>query len=157
MGRSLRCSRASTKTQLADVVQPTEILVRASFRPGQPIPAGETIWFFYNLMLDLYEITLRNSGDGPIVKDPSFKRVFDNRLEILIAPNRGGGISFGAALFAIQSILYSMLHPRTKSGGFYEQVWEVSLAPPQRRSRKLGTVTLFATTATLMLETLNTV
>ena len=126
-----------------DIVQPTDVVVHSLGIPGHAINEGQTLYFLHALQLELYRTTIQNGGDGYIPRRPPFRRLFSNDLELIIETTGRRGLSFGCALFAIQSILHLMLYPVPGSYGFLERVWAVFQISPLGPKRKLGTIRLF--------------
>lgn len=143
VGGLLKGPRNPATSVLRDVVQPTDVVVATVGIPGEVINEGQTIYFLHALQLEMYRTTIQNGGDGYIPRSPPFRRVVDSDLELVIAATGRWGLTFGHALFAIQSILHYMLYPAPGSYEFRERTWEVSEISPFWPKRKLGTISLF--------------
>lgn len=60
--------------------------------PGESISQEHTILSLQGLQLSLYRIMVRNSGDGPFVTTPTFKRDFQH-LSTTIEPTPGASMT----------------------------------------------------------------
>lgn len=88
-------------------------------------------------------MTVQADGDQYLPRSPPFKRIFNDRLEFSAIPRRGFGMTYGGALFAVQSILHDMLYPPEGTSGFREHTWEVNLITGPRSEEEMGTLSLF--------------
>ena len=139
----LKCRRSLATGVIRDIVQPIDVVVTPIGIPGQLIGQGQTLYFLHALQLEMYRATIQNGGDGYIPRSPPFRRVFENDLELDITAAGQWGLSFGHALFAIQSILHRMLYPGSGSYGFLERTWEVFEIHRPGPEKKLGIIRLF--------------
>ena len=134
---------------IRDIVQPTDVVVTPIGIPGQIISEPHTLYFLHALQLEIYRATIQNGGDGYIPRSPPFRRVFENDLELVITATGHWVLSFGHALFAIQSILHRMLYPASGSYGFLERIWEVFEIHQLGPRTKLGSIRLFRSSVAL--------